>query len=59
MSAEEPAFVSGIVGLCVLYALATVTDPELAVTLLSVAAFFMMFNSSGFPAILARKIASA
>jgi ACS family D-galactonate transporter-like MFS transporter len=49
--------VSGIVGLCVLYALATVTDPELAVTLLSVAAFFMMFGSLywSFPAILAPK----
>ena len=47
--------VSGIVGLSILYALATVTDPDLAVGLLSVAAFFMMFGSLywSFPAILA------
>ncbi|MEF3100028.1 MFS transporter [Raoultella terrigena] len=49
--------VSGIVGLSVLYALSTVTDPDLAVGLLSVAAFFMMFGSLywSFPAILAPK----
>ena len=47
--------VSGIVGLCILYALATVTDPDTAVGLLAVAAFFMMFGSLywSFPAILA------
>ena len=46
---------SGIVGLVVLYALSTITNPEVAVTLLSIAAFFMMFGSLywSFPAILA------
>ncbi len=46
---------SGIVGLGVLYALSTTKDPVLAVGLLSVAAFFMMFGSLywSFPAILA------
>ena len=49
--------VSGGVGLGVLYALSTVTNPDLAVGLLSVAAFFMMFGSLywSFPAILAPK----
>lgn len=49
--------VSGIVGLGVLYALSTTKDPVLAVSLLSVAAFFMMFGSLywSFPAILAPK----
>lgn len=49
--------VSGCVGLGVLYALSTVTNPDLAVGLLSVAAFFMMFGSLywSFPAILAPK----
>lgn len=49
--------VSGCVGLGVLYALSTITDPVIAVRLLSVAAFFMMFGSLywSFPAILAPK----
>ena len=49
--------VSGCVGLGVLYALSTITNPDLAVGLLSVAAFFMMFGSLywSFPAILAPK----
>lgn len=49
--------VSGLVGLGVLYALATVKNPNLAVGLLSIAAFFMMFGSLywSFPAILAPK----
>ncbi|WP_413724075.1 MFS transporter [Sodalis sp. RH16] len=48
---------SGIVGLGVLFALSTIKDPALAVGLLSVAAFFMMFGSLywSFPAILAPK----
>ena len=49
--------VSGIVGLGVLYALSTTKDPVIAVSLLSVAAFFMMFGSLywSFLAILAPK----
>ena len=49
--------ISGIVGLGSLYALATITDPTIAVGLLAVAAFFMMFGSLywSFPAILAPK----
>jgi len=48
---------SGIVGLLTLYALSTITNPVIAVGLLSVAAFFMMFGSLywSFPAILAPK----
>ncbi|ARU94780.1 MFS transporter [Tatumella citrea] len=49
--------VSGIVGLGALYALSSITDPEKAVILLAVAAFFLMFGSLywSFPAILAPK----
>ncbi len=48
---------SGIVGLGALYALSTITDPQKAVILLAVAAFFLMFGSLywSFPAILAPK----
>ncbi len=48
---------SGIVGLAALYALSTITDPDKAVMLLAVAAFFLMFGSLywSFPAILAPK----
>ncbi|WP_439259072.1 MFS transporter [Lonepinella sp. BR2930] len=48
---------SGIVGLCVFMMLPSITDPDSAVWLLGIAAFFMMFGSLywSFPAILAPK----
>ncbi|QWA13149.1 hypothetical protein GTU79_11095 [Sodalis ligni] len=57
MALKSLLSLSGIVGLGVLFALSTIKDPVLAVGLLSVAAFFMMFGSLywSFPAILAPK----